>query len=35
LVRDRLAAYAEAGATTVLAMTKDAETIRALAKVAS
>jgi F420-dependent oxidoreductase-like protein len=33
-VRDRLAAYEEAGATTVLAMTKDAGTIRALATVA-
>jgi F420-dependent oxidoreductase-like protein len=30
-VRDRLAAYAEAGATTVLAMTKDPATIRSLA----
>jgi F420-dependent oxidoreductase-like protein len=33
LVRERLAVYAEAGATTVLAMTKDADTIRALAGV--
>jgi len=33
-VRDRLAAYAEAGATTVLAMTKDAATIRSLAQAA-
>ena len=33
-VRDRLAAYAEAGATTLLAMTKDAATIRSLAQAA-
>lgn len=33
-VRDRLQAYAEAGATSVLAMTKDADTIRALGEVA-
>jgi F420-dependent oxidoreductase-like protein len=33
--RDRLDAYAEAGATSVLAMTKDAETIRALGEVAA
>jgi F420-dependent oxidoreductase-like protein len=33
-VRDRLAAYAEAGATTLLAMTKDAATIRLLARAA-
>ena len=34
-VRERLDAYAGAGATTVLAMTTDASTIRALAEVAS
>ena len=34
-VRDRLAAYADAGATSVLAMTKDPETIRTLGNVAT
>ncbi len=34
-VRERLQAYASAGATTVLAMTKDAATIRALAEAAA
>jgi alkanesulfonate monooxygenase SsuD/methylene tetrahydromethanopterin reductase-like flavin-dependent oxidoreductase (luciferase family) len=34
-VCDRLQAYAAAGATTVLAMTKDPGTIRALGEVAS
>jgi F420-dependent oxidoreductase-like protein len=34
-VRDRLAAYAEAGATSVLAMTKDPDTIRGLGEVAA
>jgi alkanesulfonate monooxygenase SsuD/methylene tetrahydromethanopterin reductase-like flavin-dependent oxidoreductase (luciferase family) len=33
-VRDRLGAFAGAGATSVLAMTKDADTIRALGEVA-
>jgi F420-dependent oxidoreductase-like protein len=34
-VRDRLQAYAEAGATSVLAMTKDAATIRGMGEVAT
>ena len=34
-VRDRLQVYAEAGATSVLAMTKDPTSIRALGEVAT
>jgi alkanesulfonate monooxygenase SsuD/methylene tetrahydromethanopterin reductase-like flavin-dependent oxidoreductase (luciferase family) len=34
-VRDRLQAYADAGATSVLAMTKDPDTIRSLGEVAT
>jgi hypothetical protein len=34
-VRDRMEAYSKAGATSVLAMTKDPETIRALGEVAT
>jgi hypothetical protein len=35
LVRDRLQGYGEAGATSVLAMTKDPDTIRTLGEVAT
>jgi hypothetical protein len=35
LVRDRLQGYSEAGVTSVLAMTKDPDTIRILGEVAT